>query len=86
MLVYSKSKEEHESYLHKLLGLLKENQLKVKYFEYEFWIVLASFLGHKVLNKGVMLVPQKVKAIRNWPKSTNVIEIYSVFGLASNNQ
>jgi len=41
------------------------------------------FLGHVVLKKGLMVDPQKVKAITEWSRPTNVTEIRSFLGLAS---
>lgn len=41
------------------------------------------FLGHMVSKKKVMVDPRKVKAVKNWARLMNMIEIYSFVGLAS---
>ena len=40
------------------------------------------FLGYVVTKEGIKVEPQKVKAITEWSRPTNVIEIKSVLGLA----
>jgi len=41
------------------------------------------FSGHVVLKEGIEVGPEKVKAITEWPRSTNVTKIRSLLGLAS---
>lgn len=41
------------------------------------------FLGHVVSKEGIKDDPQKVKAITEWPRPTNVAEIRSFLGLTS---
>ncbi|GJR31480.1 putative reverse transcriptase domain-containing protein [Tanacetum coccineum] len=48
ILIYSKSKEDHEVYLKLVLELLKKEKLFAKFSNYEFWLQEVGFLGHVV--------------------------------------
>ncbi|GJX06873.1 putative reverse transcriptase domain-containing protein [Tanacetum coccineum] len=45
ILIYSKSKEEHEEHLKIILGLLKKEQLYAKFSKCDFWLDSVKFLG-----------------------------------------
>jgi hypothetical protein len=82
ILVYSKSKEEHEQHLRLILQTLREHKLYAKFSKCEFWLDSVAFLGHVVSKDGVSVDPQKVEAIQKWPRPTSVTEIRSFLGLA----
>lgn len=46
ILIYSKSKEDHERHLHLALQLLRSQQLYVKFSKIDFWMEQVTFLGH----------------------------------------
>nr|GEV84138.1 putative reverse transcriptase domain-containing protein [Tanacetum cinerariifolium] len=46
MLIYSKSKEDHEVHLKLVLEMLKKEKLFTKFSMYEFWLQEVRFLGH----------------------------------------
>ena len=71
ILIYSKSKEEHEQHLRLILELLKNEKLYAKFSKCEFWIREVHFLGHVVNEKGIHVDPSKIEAIKTWeaPKS-----------------
>ncbi|GJZ64275.1 putative reverse transcriptase domain-containing protein [Tanacetum coccineum] len=48
ILIYSKSKQEHEEHLKLILELLKKEQLYAKFSKCEFWIPKVQFLGHVI--------------------------------------
>ncbi|XP_074298350.1 uncharacterized protein LOC141629210 [Silene latifolia] len=48
ILVYSKTKEEHEEHLRIVLQTLREHQLYAKLSKCEFWLEKVDFLGHIV--------------------------------------
>src|SRR5262249_13705359 len=82
ILVYSKSQEEHEEHLAVVLQTLRENQLYAKLSKCEFWLDKVGFLGHVISKEGIQVDPQKVEAVSNWPRPTNVTEIRSFLGMA----
>ncbi|XP_035837185.1 uncharacterized protein LOC118485060, partial [Helianthus annuus] len=82
ILVYSKSREEHEAHLHVVLGTLRHEKLYAKFSKCDFWLSQVSFLGHVISAEGIMVDPTKVEAITKWPRPTSVTEIRSFLGLA----
>ena len=83
ILVYSKSKKEHEEHLRIVLEMLREKKLYAKFSKFEFWLDAVSFLGHVVSKDGVMVDPSKIEAVKSWVKPTNVTKVRSFTGLAS---
>ncbi|WMV24462.1 hypothetical protein MTR67_017847 [Solanum verrucosum] len=41
----------------------------------EFWGTSVTFLGHVVSKEGIMVDPQKIKAVKNWVKPSSVTEL-----------
>lgn len=82
ILIYSKSREEHEQHLRLVLQTLREKQLYAKFSKCEFWLECVAFLGHIVSKNGISVDPSKVEAVQNWPRPTSVKEIRSFLGLA----
>ena len=64
ILIYSRSKEEHEHHLRIVLGILKEKKLYAKFSKCEFWSSSVVFLGHVVSNEGIMVDPKKIEVVR----------------------
>ena len=81
ILVYSKSREEHERHLSIVLQTLRNKQLYAKLKKCEFWLDKVSFLGHVVTKDGISIDPGKVD-VSNWRRPNTVIEIRSFLGLA----
>ncbi|KAD4180551.1 hypothetical protein E3N88_29142 [Mikania micrantha] len=82
ILIYSKSKTEHEQHLRKILELLKEQKLYAKFSKCEFWLREVQFLGHVVNSEGIHVDPAKIEAIKNWDTPKTPTEIRSFLGLA----
>ena len=83
ILVYSKSKKEHEEHLRMVLEILRERKLYAKFSKCEFWLDSMSFLGHIVSKNGLMVDPSKIEAVKSWVRPINVTEVRSFVGLAS---
>jgi hypothetical protein len=83
ILVYSRSKEEHDQHLRIALEKLRAHQLFAKFTKCEFLLQKVSSLGHILTTKGVVMHPEKVTIIVNWKRPTTVTEIWSFLGLAS---
>ncbi|XP_074291591.1 putative mitochondrial protein AtMg00860 [Silene latifolia] len=81
ILVYSKTKEEHEKHLRIVLQTLREHQLYAKLSKCEFWLEKVDFLGHIILKGGVVMDPTKIEAVSKWVAPKNVAEIRSFLGL-----
>nr|GEV08684.1 RNA-directed DNA polymerase homolog [Tanacetum cinerariifolium] len=52
ILIYSKSKEEHEKHLKQILKLLKKEELYAKFSKCEFWLPKVQFLGYGIDSEG----------------------------------
>nr|GEW57253.1 putative reverse transcriptase domain-containing protein [Tanacetum cinerariifolium] len=81
ILVYSKSKDEHEVHLRLVLKLLKKEELYAKFSKCEFWLQEVQFLGHVVNQSGIHVDPSKIEAVKNWEAPTKPSEIRSFLGL-----
>ncbi|KAH9722972.1 Endonuclease [Citrus sinensis] len=82
ILIYSKSKEEHETHLRIVLETLRVKKLYGKFKKCEFWLDRVMFLGHIVTNDGISADPAKVEVIVNWERPSSVTEVRSFLGLA----
>ena len=65
ILIYSKTKAEHERHLRLTLQTLQGNRLYAKFSKCEFWLKEVQFLGHIVSDKGILVDPVKVEAVKN---------------------
>nr|GFA86029.1 putative reverse transcriptase domain-containing protein [Tanacetum cinerariifolium] len=59
ILIYSKSRKEHEGHLKLILRLLKKEELYAKFSKCEFWLSKVQFLGHVIDSKGIHVDPAK---------------------------
>ncbi|XP_024312059.1 LOW QUALITY PROTEIN: uncharacterized protein LOC100823542 [Brachypodium distachyon] len=82
ILIFSKSRSEHEVHLRKVLEKLRKHQLYAKLSKCEFWLEEVAFLGHIVSEKGVAIDASKVTAVTEWNSPKTVKEIRSFLGLA----
>ncbi|GJX65336.1 putative reverse transcriptase domain-containing protein [Tanacetum coccineum] len=82
ILIYSKSKQEHEEHLKLTLELLKKEQLYAKFSKCEFWIPRVQFLGHVIDSQGIHVDPAKIESIKDWASPKTAMEICQFLGLA----
>nr|GEU40496.1 putative reverse transcriptase domain, ribonuclease H-like domain protein [Tanacetum cinerariifolium] len=82
ILIYSKSKEDHEEHLKIILGLLKKDKLYAKFSKCVFWLDSVQFTGHVIDSEGVHVDPSKIKAIKNWTAPMTPIKVRQFLGLA----
>ncbi|GKE49952.1 putative nucleotidyltransferase, ribonuclease H, partial [Tanacetum coccineum] len=62
ILIYSKTKKDHEVHLRLVLELLRKEKLYAKFSKYEFWLQEVHFLGHVVNQSGIYVDPGKIEA------------------------
>ncbi|GKD53267.1 putative reverse transcriptase domain-containing protein, partial [Tanacetum coccineum] len=75
ILIYSKSKEEHEVHLRLVLELLKKEKLYAKFSKCGFLLQEVHFLSHVVNQNGIHMDPSKIEAVKNWKAPTTLSEI-----------
>jgi hypothetical protein len=61
ILVYFENEEDHEEHLRIVLTRLRDHKLYAKFSKYEFWLKKVPFLGHILLENGVLVDPSKVQ-------------------------
>ena len=81
ILVYSKSIEEHEEHVRKVLQLLREHKLYAKKSKCKFFSPQIEYLGFIVSEEGISVDPAKVKDIIEWPIPKNVSEVRGFLGI-----
>ncbi|MCL0184153.1 reverse transcriptase family protein, partial [Klebsiella pneumoniae] len=72
ILIYSRTKEEHEEHLRLALEKLREHQLYAKFSKCEFWLSEVKFLGHVISAGGVAVDPSNVESVTNWKQPKTV--------------
>nr|GFC23223.1 retrotransposon protein, putative, Ty3-gypsy subclass [Tanacetum cinerariifolium] len=82
ILIYSKSKKEHEVHLKLILELLKKEKLFEKFLKCELWLQEVHFLGHVVNSEGIPVDPNKIEVVKNWKPPKTPTEIRSFLGMA----
>ncbi|GJX25212.1 putative reverse transcriptase domain-containing protein [Tanacetum coccineum] len=66
ILIYSKTKEEHDAHLRLILELLKKEELYAKFSKCDFWLSKVQFLGHVIDSEGIHVDPAKIESIKDW--------------------
>ncbi|GJW81175.1 putative nucleotidyltransferase, ribonuclease H [Tanacetum coccineum] len=82
ILIYSKTRKDHEVHLGLVLELLRKEKLYAKFSKCEFWLQEVHFLGHVVNQDAIHVDPSKIEAVKNWKTPTTPSEIRSFLGLA----
>ena len=82
ILVYPKTKEEHEEHLRIVLQTLKDRKFYAKLSKYEFWLEKVSFLGHVISQGGIIMDSSKIEVVLKWESPKSIFEIKGFLGLA----
>jgi hypothetical protein len=82
IIIYSKNREEHEEHLKLVLQLLREHHLYAKLSKCDFFQKQVHYLGHVISEEGVVVDPDKIKSIMDWPTPKYVSDIRSFMVLA----
>ncbi|GJZ04094.1 putative reverse transcriptase domain-containing protein, partial [Tanacetum coccineum] len=82
ILIYSKTKEDHENHLRLMLDLLRNEKMYAKFSKCEFWLQEVHFLGHVVNHDGIHMDPSKIEAVKSWKAPMTPSKVRSFLGLA----
>lgn len=82
IIVFSKTLEEHEARLTKVLSRLRENGLKLSPEKCRFFQTSVRYLGHIVSRSGVETDPQKTEALKTWPRPQTLKDLRSFLGFS----
>ena len=83
VIVFSDTFEQHLERLTMVFDRLKAADLKVNGTKTHLFQHRVSFLGHVVSEAGIEPDPEKIEAVRTWPRPSNLTELRSFVGLAS---
>lgn len=83
ILVYGKTREEHNRRLRATLQRLREQKLFAQKTKCEFLVETVEYLGHIADAAGIRVDPAKVQAVEQWPTPATVRELQSFLGLAN---
>jgi hypothetical protein len=81
ILVYYKTKEEHEESLRIVLQMLRKHKLYAKFDKCDFYQKEIQYLGHVISAKRIIIDPKKIKLIMEWPVPKDVADIQSFIGI-----
>ncbi|GKA88051.1 putative reverse transcriptase domain-containing protein [Tanacetum coccineum] len=82
VVIYSKSKKEHEVHLKIGLELLKKEKLFAKFSKCEFWLQEVHFLRRVVNSNDIHIDSSKIEVMKNWKVPKTPYEIRAFLGLA----
>ncbi|GJY11746.1 putative reverse transcriptase domain-containing protein [Tanacetum coccineum] len=82
ILIYSKTKEEHDAHLRLILELLKKEELYAKFLKCDFWLSKVQFLRHVIDSEGIHVDPTKIESIKDWESPNTPTKIRQFLGLA----
>lgn len=83
VIIYAKTKEEHDRLLWRVMALLREHNLQLKISKCLFYAKEFEYLGHVISSEGMRANPRKVKAIKNYPRPSKLKHIQSFLGLCN---
>ncbi|GJU06881.1 putative reverse transcriptase domain-containing protein [Tanacetum coccineum] len=75
ILIYSKTKEEHDAHLRLILEFLKKEELYAKFSKCDFWLSKVQFLRNVIDSEGIHVDPGKIELIKEWESPKTLIEI-----------
>jgi hypothetical protein len=82
ILIYSKTRKDHEKHIRLILQVLRENQLYAKPSKCEFFKSEVTYLGFILGADGIKMDPRKIKTIVEWQPPRTVSDVKSFTGFA----
>ena len=86
ILIYSERKEEHIRHVQQILSCLEAVSLRLKPEKCIFHATEVEFLGYLVGVNGIKMDPEKVKAIKEWPRPRTIKDIQKFLGFVNFNR
>jgi len=83
VLIYSRTKDEHDKHVRMVLDRLRQHSLFAKLSKCSFFKPEVEFLGFVVGRHGVGMEQAKIKAVLDWPAPENRKQLMSFLGLAN---
>jgi hypothetical protein len=83
ILIYSRIREEHLSYVRKMLEFLKQAGLYAKIQKCEFFKNETIFLGVIIGKNRIRMNPKKIEIIQNWQISSYLTDVQAFVGFSN---
>ena len=83
ILIYSKTLKEHKQHVRKVLERLRENGIQCDIKKCNFHVQETAFLGLIVTTEGIRMNPEKVAAVKDWPKPENLKQVQGFLGFCN---
>jgi len=83
ILIFTKTKEEHEQVVRRVLQVVKENKLFLHLEKCEFCKQRIEYLGLVISENEISMDPVKVVGVREWPTSENKTDVQVFLGFVN---
>ena len=83
VLVHGKDQKQHDERLHEVMQKQSDAGLTLNPDKCEYSKSSIKFLGHIISSEGITIDPEKVEAITNFPKPTNITELRRLLGMVN---
>lgn len=83
VIIYAKTREEHDKILREVMTRLRENNLQLKISKCIFFASEFAYLGQIISKNGIRKNPQKTQVIRDYAIPTDQKKLQSYLGLCS---
>ena len=83
ILIYSKTRKEHQEHVKQVLERLREAGLQVDIKKCEFDVEETTFLGVIVSGAGLRMDPKKIEAVIQWKTPTHLKEVQGFVGFCN---
>uniref|UniRef100_A0A669BQR8 Gypsy retrotransposon integrase-like protein 1 n=1 Tax=Oreochromis niloticus TaxID=8128 RepID=A0A669BQR8_ORENI len=83
ILVASSSKEQHMFHLCQVFQRLAQHGLIINPSKCQFGLPVLDFLGHRISAEGAVPLPDKVRAVSDFPRPTNVKALQEFLGMVN---
>ena len=83
ILIFSRTWSDHLKHLDEILSALENQELYCKLSKCEFALLVMKFLGHVLTGNSLELDPDKLKAVKEWPAPTSLIEVRRFLGFTN---
>ena len=81
ILVFSRNPEEHKRHLHEIMNQLDAYGLALNLAKSTIAVSEIRMLGHKITRDGILMLPERISAIKELPEPTTIKELRHALGL-----
>jgi hypothetical protein len=81
LVVYSRSTAEHEGHVREVLRRLQSAGFTLNPDKVMFGVAEIKYLGHVLSSHGIKVLPDRVTAIKNYPRSSNLRTLRRFLGM-----